>query len=191
MKIKRIVLVLVVLVLIGVSLLCVRNELLHRNDLKNYPVCYRDQIAAYSTEFGLDPYLVLAIMRTESSFLPTAVSPKGAIGLMQIMPETGKWIAHKLKMDEIYSDTILYEPENNIRFACWYLRFLSDRFSGYDTAVVCAYNAGHGTLERWLANPDYTDNGELRVIPNDDVARYLGRVRNAYAKYKELYPTVF
>ena len=70
-----------------------------------------------------DPYLVLSVMRCESSFRSDAVSHAGAIGLMQVMPDTGAWIAHKLNLDDVYTESMLYEPDYNVRFGCWFSPF--------------------------------------------------------------------
>ena len=79
--------------------------------MRNYPVAYTEHIKASASEFDLDPYLVQSIMRCESSNDPLAVSDAGAIGLMQIMPDTGTWIAHKLDLDSVYTEDMLYDPE--------------------------------------------------------------------------------
>ena len=108
---------------------------------------------------------------------------------MQIMPETGEWIAGKLK--EPYDEETLQEPEQNIRYGCWYLEFLFERFSDPDT-VLAAYNAGHNAVRKWLQNSDYSDDGEsLQVIPYDETRNYVEKVRRAYEKYKDLYPQAF
>lgn len=116
-------LVLILLIAIGIGGYFALERAAHERDLRNYPTAYTELVRSYAEEFSLDPYLVTAIMRCESSNDPNAVSKKGAIGLMQIMPDTGAWIAHKLKLDESYTETQLYDPETNIRFACWYLAF--------------------------------------------------------------------
>ena len=119
----------------------VSERLAHERDLENYHIAYTELIARYAAEYALDPYLVTAIMRCESSNDPDAVSKKGAIGLMQIMPDTGAWIAHKLGLDDSYRQEQLFDPETNIRFACWYLDFLTRRLEGNRTAIIAAYNA--------------------------------------------------
>ena len=106
------------------------EDVQYQKALRNYPVAYTDLIKTYAAQYELDPYLVQSIMRCESSNDPSAVSKVGAIGLMQIMPDTGTWIAHKLDLDDVYTEQMLYDPETNIEFGCWYLRFLSGRFDG-------------------------------------------------------------
>lgn len=163
----------------------------YKKALANYPTAYTESIKTYSEEYELDPYLVQSIMRCESSNDPDAVSEAGAIGLMQIMPDTGTWIAHKLDMDDVYTEDMLYNPETNIEFACWYLRFLTGRFEGNVMQIVAAYNAGHGSVEGWLEDERFSANGELTSIPFEQTARYYEKVMTAYENYTTLYPELF
>lgn len=163
----------------------------YQKALRNYPVAYTDLITSYAAQYELDPYLVQSIMRCESSNDPSVVSKVGAIGLMQIMPDTGTWIAHKLDLDDVYNEQMLYDPETNIEFGCWYLRFLSGRFDGNVKQMIAAYNAGHGSVEDWLSNPQYSQDGELTTIPFEETARYYDKVTAAYENYTTLYPDLF
>lgn len=167
------------------------EHLAYQRALRNYPVAYQEEIRHSAEEFSLDPYLVLSIMRCESSFKPEAVSNRGAIGLMQVMPDTGEWIAHKLDLDDSYLESQLYEPALNVRFGCWYLQFLSGRFSNNIKQMVAAYNAGHRAVENWLEDPQYAQNGELMVIPYESTSIYYDRVMAAYEAYTSLYPNLF
>lgn len=167
------------------------EEVQHQRALRNYPVAYAELIAQYAKEYELDPYLVQSIMRCESSNDPSAVSDAGAIGLMQIMPDTGDWIAHKLDLDNVYTQQMLYRPETNIEFGCWYLRFLTGRFNGNVKQIVAAYNAGHGSVEDWLNDPRFSEGGELITIPFEQTARYYEKVTAAYENYTTLYPDLF
>jgi len=163
----------------------------YQKALRNYPVAYTDLIQTYSEEYELDPYLVQSIMRCESSNDPNAVSEVGAIGLMQIMPDTGTWIAHKLNLDDVYTQDMLYNPETNIEFACWYLRFLNGRFDGKTMEMIAAYNAGHGTVEGWLEDTRFSQDGVLLTIPYESTAKYYEKVLAAYENYTTLYPELF
>lgn len=167
------------------------EHLEYERALRNYPVAYTEYIKASASEFDLDPYLVQSIMRCESSNDPLAVSDAGAIGLMQIMPDTGTWIAHKLDLDSVYTEDMLYDPEANIRFACWYLNFLSGRFNGDVMEMIAAYNAGHGSVEDWLKDPRFSLDGKLMSIPFEQTARYYDKVMAAYENYTTLYPELF
>lgn len=86
---------------------------------------------------------------------------------MQLMPDTAEWVAHKYKEDGAgYSFDKLYDPETNIRYGTWYLGYLSRRFDGDATKIVCAYHAGQGNVDSWLKNPQYSADGvTLDVTP--------------------------
>lgn len=167
------------------------EDVQYQRALRNYPVAYADLIAQYAEAYELDPFLVQSIMRCESSNEPTAISDAGAVGLMQIMPDTGIWIAHKLELDDVYSQDLLYDPEISIEFGCWYLHFLSSRFNGNTKQMIAAYNAGHGSVEDWLSDPRFSTQGELVTIPFEQTARYYDRVTTAYENYTTLYPDLF
>lgn len=155
-----------------------------------YPLEYASEIAQDAAQYGLDPYRVAAVIRTESGFNPNAVSGAGARGLMQLMPETGEWIAGKLGV-EGYNDDMLFVPETNISFGCWYLAFLHDRFGGKSDVVSAAYNAGHGRVSEWLADDAYSEGGELISIPFEETSKYVDRVSQAEKMYRKLYPGAF
>ena len=167
------------------------EDVQYQKALRNYPVAYTDLIKESAKKYELDPYLVQSIVRCESSNDPTAVSKVGAIGLMQIMPDTGEWIAHKIDPELAYSLDMLEDPATNIEYGCWYLKFLSDRFDGNVMEIVAAYNAGHGSVQNWLDDPRFSQNGTLTTIPFEDTARYYDNVMLAYENYKTLYPDLF
>ncbi|MBR5301715.1 MAG: lytic transglycosylase domain-containing protein [Clostridia bacterium] len=159
-----------------------------------HPLRYADLITQYALMQGLDPALVSAVILCESSFNPQAESRVGARGLMQMMEDTAGWIAHKLDEDNAsYSFDRLYDAETNIRFGTWYLGYLSRRFGGDAKKIVCAYHAGQGNVDAWLANPKYSSDGvTLDVIPMDNTAAYASRVlraRDVYRKYYFPQPT--
>ena len=190
--VKGILLLLIVVVCIlivhCVKLLLVQAET--ERLMAEYPVKFDDLILRQAQVYELNPYLVLSIMRCESSFDPEAVSPVGARGLMQVMPDTGSWIAHKLD-EEPFDADVLFDPETNIRYGCWYLSFLKRRLNGNQDAMIAGYNAGHGIVEDWLQNTDYTQQGMLVNIPYPETARYLEKVNIALAQYQTLYPDLF
>lgn len=181
----------IVLCLLSLAVYLLVDAARVRRAYENYPVAYTELIEKYAKEYVLDPYLVTAVMRCESSNDPDAVSAVGAMGLMQIMPDTGAWIAHKLDMDESYEEAMLYDPETNIRFGCWYLRFLTGRFDGRLMEIVAAYNAGHGSVEDWLEDPRFAEQGRLTSIGFPATARYYEKVCLAYDNYCKLYPELY
>ena len=154
-----------------------------------HPLQFAGLITQYALAQDLDPALVSAVILCESSFKPQAESRLGARGLMQLMEDTAEWIAHKLDEDDAsYSFDRLYDAETNIRFGTWYLGYLSRRFGGDPTKIVCAYHAGQGNVDAWLRNPAYSSDGvTLDVIPTDDTATYAGRVLRARDVYRKYY----
>lgn len=154
-----------------------------------HPLYYADTITAYADAQELDPALVAAVILCESSYDPKAESRLGARGLMQLMPDTAEWVAHKLGEDSAdYSFDNLYDPQTNIRFGTWYLGYLSRRFNGDATKIVCAYHAGQGNVDSWLKNPQYSSDGvTLDVIPTQDTATYASRVLRARDIYRKYY----
>lgn len=174
---------LLVLIIAG---LLVWVKVLPEIDKKLYQLSYPELIQQYATKYDIDPYLVAAVIHVESRNHPDAVSPAGAVGLMQIMPTTGEWIAGKLGIS--YSEEALKNPEINIEMGCWYLNFLGQRFDSQAT-VLAAYNAGHGNVQEWLDNKEYSQNEkDLLEIPFPETEEYVIRVQKAYEKYKKYYP---
>jgi soluble lytic murein transglycosylase len=151
-----------------------------------YPMTYEAEIRAGAASNGLDPALPAAVILAESSYQPEAVSEANAQGLMQLLPSTAEWVAGKF--DETYREGSLFEPETNIKYGCWYLGYLIHRFNGNLTCAIAAYHAGQGTVDGWLANPEYSPDGAtLQTIPSSATDTYVKRVLKYYEKYKELY----
>lgn len=185
----RFILAIVALVLLIVALvlgLTVARMLERRTYRLSYPAL----IEEYAGEYELDPYLVAAMIHVESGNRPEVVSSAGAVGLMQVMPDTGEWINGKLQLNGYTADS-LKTPDVNIHFGCWYLRFLLDRYEGDVDYAVAAYNAGQGTVDKWLSDPAVTENGELINIPYPETDNYLEKVQRAYEKYTTLYKDAF
>ncbi len=156
----------------------------------SYPLMYREYIDQYAAEYNLKPAFVAAIIRNESSFRIRAESAVGARGLMQLMPDTAEWIAHKLKI-EGYAFERMFDPESNIRFGCWYLRYLSRLFRGDPVCVACAYHAGQGEIASWLSS-GYSDDGptlQLDRLPEGPTRQYAERVTRDYGIYEKKYYT--
>jgi len=151
-----------------------------------YPMAYEAELRANAAANGLDPALPAAVILAESSYMPEAVSEANAQGLMQLLPSTAEWVAGKF--DETYREGSLFEPDTNIKYGCWYLGYLIHRFDGNLTCAIAAYHAGQGTVDGWLANPEYSPNGvTLQTIPSSATDTYVKRVLKYYEKYKELY----
>lgn len=151
-----------------------------------HPLKYQNYVTKYAREFGVDEYLVYAVIKTESGFRPDAVSNVGARGLMQIMEDTFDWIKFKLgDEDATYYD--MYDPQTNIRYGCFLLGYLCDEFGCVDTAMA-AYHAGRGQVNEWLSDKEISPDGvHLDVIPIPDTAHYVNKINKAMDTYLMLY----
>lgn len=159
-----------------------------------HPRQYTELVERYAEKYNLQPAFVCAIILNESSFRPTAESGIGARGLMQLMENTASWINSEYLHLPDYSFQKLWDPEVNIQFGCWYLRYLCKLFNGDPVLVASAYHAGQGNVKIWLANPDCsTDGVTLAVddIPTDDTRSYVRKVVRDYGIYDALYYHAF
>ena len=150
-----------------------------------YPQAWEESVRKWAMEYGVDPLLVWAVMREESSFLPEAISPSGARGLMQLLPSTARWIAEdQLRIP--YREEWLVDPDYNIRLGTWYLRYLLDQFGGKLAWAVAAYNGGPGNLRRWAAGVENPPDlpAHLRSV---ETREYLTKVLNSWLIYRWLY----
>lgn len=153
---------------------------------KLYPLGYRDAIDRWSRAYGLDPYLVAAVIRAESRFRPEATSPEGARGLMQVMPATGRWAAEQLGLP--FEPDYLYNPDYNIRIGCWYLATLLGEFGGDVVTALAAYNGGLTNVRRWLDEQRWTgERHTLDQIPFSETRRYVDVVLKSQQRYYWLY----
>lgn len=152
-----------------------------------FPFSYQEYVERASEEFQIEPHLILAVMKAESRHQKDAVSHKGAVGLMQIMPTTGIWIAEQLQMNDFQVEQ-LKDPEINIMFGTWYLSFLLNEFNQRLPVALASYNAGPGKVREWLAN-DRWDGTLTNVddIPYNETKNYVRRVSLFYKIYKHLY----
>lgn len=149
---------------------------------ESLPLEYRESIELMSAEYGVPPELVFAMVRNESRFDPNARSRVGAVGLMQLMPDTAEEISKKLGY-EVYD---LTDPGTNIRFGCYYLAYLYRNTGRNWRNAVAAYNCGIGKVNKWLSDPACSKDGELTTIPIDETRLYVEYVLRDAEKYKEL-----
>lgn len=153
-----------------------------------YPLRYEDEITASAASHGVDPYLVAAVIRSESSWDPEASSHQGARGLMQLMPETAQDMVAKGLVDgKRYSYENLEDPAVNIEYGCAYLSYLLTYFNGATDRAIAAYNAGMGNVDGWAKQDKLLHN----AITFPETQAYLVRVNMAKARYQELYPQAF
>lgn len=149
-----------------------------------YPFHYWDLISNWANERKLSPALVIGLMRQESRFEPQIRSRSGAIGLMQIMPDTGSWIASKKGVNNYNLD----RPEDNISFGTWYLDYTHSRYGNNSMLAVASYNAGPGAVGRWVETRGVGDPDEfVNNIPYDETRDYVSKVLGNYWNYLRLY----
>lgn len=152
-----------------------------------YPVHYENYVKKYSVKYDIDPYLVFSLIKVESKFNPYAKSNKGAIGLMQITPSTGKYISTKLG-DSEFSDDKLYDPEKNIEYGCFYVAKLKKDFNGDMECILLAYNGGEGNVRKWLKDLNSRNAGiDYRSFPFAETRQYVVRVEKNYRLYRYIY----
>lgn len=150
-----------------------------------YPLNYEESIVKYAREYNVDPYLVASVIKVESNFSPEVVSPKGAVGLMQLMPTTAQWVAEKIAM-EGFTPEHLKNPDLNIRIGTWYLSSLMEEFHGDLTLVLAAYNGGRGNVAQWLKNGEL-DGTREEQIPFPETRNFVTKVKKSYEWYRKLY----
>ena len=147
--------------------------------VKDYPLRYKEEIILYSDTYSVPADLVCAVIYAESGYDPDAVSPVGAVGLMQLLPSTAEEIAWRLKIDS-YD---LCDPETSIKFGTYYLSYLYKLLGDWNT-VAAAYNAGIGNVIDWLADTEYSTDGiTLIKIPFNETAAYVKRVSSGREVY--------
>ncbi len=149
-----------------------------------YPFPYREQVEKNSARYSVDRFLAISVMKVESNFAENAQSHSGAVGLMQIMPETADWIAYCL--EESAPD--LRNHETNIRYGIWYLAELEAEFFGNDVLALAAYNAGRGNVHQWIEENGWRQNfSDVDAIPYAETRDYVRRVLQCREKYSQLY----
>ena len=153
--------------------------------LETQPRAYDWLVVPAANRYGLDPNLLLAVMRVESAFQKHIVSYAGAVGLMQIMPRTGQLIAHALGHED-FTPADLLDPKTNLDFAAWYLASLIRRFDGRLPLAIAAYNGGPHNVRRWMQeNPEGMPlDVLLERIPFSQTHRYVRRVLVYYEAYR-------
>ena len=188
-KHKKLLISLLILAILAVTaVLLIRWS--HKRFLQQmYPRTYAEIVVKESKECSLDQNFVYAVIRQESNFNPDAESHAGAIGLMQLTPDTFDWLQYTEKTSEKdrLSKNALYQPEVNIRYGCRFLSILMKKYGSRRTAL-CAYNAGQGRVDSWLKNKSVSKDGKnLDSIPYPETANYAKRVEDNLRQYEELY----
>ncbi len=154
---------------------------------KLYPLHYEALVEKYAKEYNVDKALIYAMILEESRYRTDAISWAGAIGLMQIMPATGREIARKLKISRFRS-SMLKIPSVNIQMGTKYIDELNDMFDGNAMLVSGAYNGGPGRMKRWLETKKIKDIDEfVEKITIRETRLHIKKVINSYDNYVEIY----
>ena len=152
-----------------------------------YPIAYADIVTAEAQKYGMEPAMIYAIIRTESNFRPSVVSDAGAVGLMQVMPDTFEWLQKRSGREELLDKSSLTDPQVNIQYGVYLLSVLVKEYTNEKTALS-AYNAGMGTVGRWLADDAISSDGiTLETIPYEETGQYVDKVLKSREMYRKLY----
>ncbi|MDL2281317.1 lytic transglycosylase domain-containing protein [Selenomonadales bacterium OttesenSCG-928-I06] len=180
---KIIITLIVVILAFLLSCFIYKSDFIQKNYL--YPFKYQNIIFANAIENNVSPYMIAGVIKAESNFKADVRSVKGARGLMQIMPETGIWIAQKINYK---AELNLADPKVNILLGSWYLSYLKNEFNDNEVLYLAAYNAGIGNVKQWIDNYDWPENfNEINQIPFPETRIYVERVLYYKEKYQYLY----
>jgi len=174
------------LVLGVVSLICWAMLSAPRNVVRSFllPVKYEGYITASCARHDVDPYLVCAVIECESGWDASSTSSAGAMGLMQLMPETAESLAALGVVDAwSYDPDNLLDPQTSIEYGCGCLSYLQSEFGATDEVIV-AYNAGMGTTQDWLEDEEHITD----AIDYPETAIYLQKVKAYRELYEQFYP---
>jgi soluble lytic murein transglycosylase len=149
------------------------------------PLRHDDIIRQQAEAKNLDPALIAAVIYQESRFRPRK-SSAGAVGLMQLMPDTAHFIAGKTGGTK-FTTKDLSTPQINIQYGAWYLRWLLDHFDENEITALAAYNAGIGNVEKWLAESGQTHLRSTDEIPFSETRHYVKNVLEARDQYRTEY----
>ena len=170
---KRIIIILLILAIV----LCIGTYITAK---KLFPLKYEGMIEEQCEKYGFPKDLICAQIFKESRFEADAESVKGAVGLMQIMPETGKWCAEKMGMAD-FNPEMLKNPAVSLEIGCWYLNYLYEKTENLDFALA-AYNGGIANVYKWISKGLTPDQ-----IPFPETREYVRKIENYRKIYKTLY----
>ncbi len=150
-----------------------------------FPTPYQDLVQHYAAQYGLEPALVFAVIRQESAFVPDARSSAGALGLMQILPATGRSIARSLN-EKLPHTLQLLDPERNVRFGTFYLQRRLREMDDHAVLAAAAYNAGQGRVRTWLPHQaEVASDVWIETLPFFETRDYVQRVLTYTAIYNQ------
>ncbi len=148
-----------------------------------YPFPYQQLVQTNAHKNGLDPLLVAALIRVESKFHAEAVSHAGAVGLMQVMPQTAYWAAGEMGLSG-FSAQQLKDPSTNLSIGTWYLAKLRKEFGGNLVQVLAAYNGGDHNVKIWIRTGKIA---QINDIPFPETRDFVNKVLASYVIYRRLY----
>ncbi|HEX6016784.1 MAG TPA: transglycosylase SLT domain-containing protein [Burkholderiaceae bacterium] len=166
---------------------CINTSDRTRQDIdleQRYPTPFREIVLAQSRENGLDPAYVFGMIRQESRFIPDVRSAVGAVGLMQLMPKTARWIAHKLALD--FKPEQIADPAVNLKLGTSYLKLVLEDFGGSQAMAAAAYNAGPTRPRRWREGPPVEPAIWAENIPFSETRDYVKKVLSNAAVYASM-----
>lgn len=152
-----------------------------------FPQAYAKSVTKQAKKFDVPPTFVWSVMRGESGFREDIHSPAGAMGLMQLIPPTGKKVAENLKVDGFKREMLL-DPDTNIMFGTWYLKRLNKTMAANIPLVVASYNAGPHRVQGWVKQFGKLDMDEfIEHIPYLETRNYVKKILRNYSVYQTLY----
>lgn len=186
MKEKRIIKI-VLVCLLSIILVIICGYVILKNVI--YPLNHFSIVKEEASKNNIDPYLVMAIIKTESGFKKDATSNKDAKGLMQIIDSTATDINNKTNIVDEVGENI-YDENVNISLGCKYFSDLIKRYNGNYYLAICAYNAGMGNVDKWIEqgiiDKDISSYNNIS-LPYKETEKYLKKVMDSYHMYKVLY----
>ena len=146
---------------------------------KIYPKTYSEYVTDYSKEYDVDPLLVYAVIKAESNFKE---------GLMQLMDSTADEVASNIITDTTFESNMLFDAKTNIKIGTKYLSELLQKYDGNYYLAVAAYNAGIGTVDRWIQEGTIKKDGsDIENIPYKETNNYVRKIIRDYGIYQKLY----
>ena len=149
-----------------------------------FPIKYSEYVEKYSEEYDVDKYLIYSIIKSESNFNENAHSSKSAIGLMQLMKNTGDEIGKKIGIENVD----LYNEEMNIMIGTKYISDLIEKYDGNINLAIIAYNAGTGNVNKWIEDGVIkADGSDIENVPYKETNMYIRKILRNYKIYKFFY----
>ena len=183
--IKKILILVLILTIIFILLKIVKVQEIVLKQI--YPIKYQEYVEKYSEEYGVDKYIIYAIIKAESNFDTSVRSQRGAIGLMQLMEDTADDMANTVQI-EIVSEENLFDAETNINLGTAYYSYLLEYYNGTNTLALTAYNAGMGNTNSWINDGIIKEDGsDIENIPYTETNNYVRKILSNYQMYLNLY----